>query len=121
MDHSALPDLSLLASLPSSAQRLYLTMAVVGTQLYFLAGYQVPSGDDSFRTVSLVHSFDTSAAPGLAPAWSSFRPKMSPEDAEDGDKELFIGVKTGGYGRILAHPVSYPNVFKTDSGSDTDS
>jgi hypothetical protein len=32
-----------------------------------------------------------------------------------------VGVKTGGYGRILAHPVSYPNVFKTDSGSDTDS
>lgn len=31
------------------------------------------------------------------------------------------GVKTGGYGRILAHPVSYPNVFKMDSGSDTDS
>jgi len=89
LDHSALPDLSLLASLPSSAQRLYLTMAVVGTQLYFLAGYQVPSGDDSFRTVSLVHSFDTSAAPGLVPAWSSFRPEMSQEDAEDGGKELF--------------------------------
>ena len=34
---------------------------------------------------------------------------------------LGVGVKTGGYGRILAHPVSYPNVFKTDSGSDTDS
>jgi uncharacterized membrane protein YeiH len=34
---------------------------------------------------------------------------------------LLVGVKTGGYGRILAHPVSYPNVFKTDSGSDTDS
>jgi hypothetical protein len=32
-----------------------------------------------------------------------------------------LGVKTGGYGRIVAHPVSYPNVFKTDSGSDTDS
>jgi hypothetical protein len=32
-----------------------------------------------------------------------------------------IGMKTGGYGRILAHPVSYPNVFKTDLGSDTDS
>jgi hypothetical protein len=24
-------------------------------------------------------------------------------------------VKTGGYRRIVAHPVSYPNVFKTDS------
>jgi hypothetical protein len=32
-----------------------------------------------------------------------------------------IGVKTGGYGRIVAHLVSYPNVFKMDSGSDTDS
>jgi hypothetical protein len=89
MDHSALPDLSLLASLPSSAQRLYLTMAAVGTQLYFLAGYQVPSADDSFRTVSLVHSFDTGAAPGLVPAWRSFRPEMSQEDAEVGGKELF--------------------------------
>jgi hypothetical protein len=36
-----------------------------------------------------------------------------------GNKSL--GVKTGGYERIVAHPVSYPNVFKTDSGSDTDS
>ncbi|CAN6279678.1 unnamed protein product [Urochloa humidicola] len=88
-DHSAVPDLSLLASLPSSAQRLYLTMAAVGTQLYFLAGYQVPSGDDSFKTVSLVHSFDTSAAPGLVPAWSSFQPTMEPDDVEDGSKELF--------------------------------
>jgi hypothetical protein len=26
-----------------------------------------------------------------------------------------VGVKTGRYGRIIAHPVSYPNVFKTDS------
>jgi hypothetical protein len=32
-----------------------------------------------------------------------------------------VVVKTGGYGRIVAHLVSYPNVFKTDSGSDTDS
>ncbi|CAL5020107.1 unnamed protein product [Urochloa decumbens] len=88
-DHSAVPDLSLLASLPSSAQRLYLTMAAVGTQLYFLAGYQVPSGEDSFKTVSLVHSFDTSAAPGLVPAWSSFQPTMEPDDVEDGSKELF--------------------------------
>jgi hypothetical protein len=30
-------------------------------------------------------------------------------------------VKTGGYGRIVAYPVFYPNVFKTDSGSDMDS
>lgn len=89
MDHSALPDLSLLASLPPSAQQLYLTMTVVDTKLYFLAGYQVPSGDDNFKTVSLVHSFDTGAVPGLVPAWSSFKPKMDQEDDEDGSKELF--------------------------------
>jgi hypothetical protein len=90
MDHSALPHLSLLlTSPPPPAQRLYLTMTVVDTKLYFLAGYQMASGDDSFRTVSLVHSFDTSAAPGLAPAWSSFEPKMDQEDVADGSKELF--------------------------------
>jgi hypothetical protein len=32
-----------------------------------------------------------------------------------------VGVKTGGYGRIVGHPVSYPNVFQSDTGSDTDS
>jgi hypothetical protein len=37
------------------------------------------------------------------------------------DRLNLVGVKTGGYGRIVAHLVSYPNVFKTDSGSDTDS
>jgi hypothetical protein len=36
-------------------------------------------------------------------------------------EEPEVGVKTGGYGRIVAHPISYPNVFKTDSGLDTDS
>jgi hypothetical protein len=30
-------------------------------------------------------------------------------------------VKTGGYGRIVAHPVSYPNVFIMDPRLDTDS
>ncbi|GJM87178.1 hypothetical protein PR202_ga03106 [Eleusine coracana subsp. coracana] len=65
-------------------------MTVVDTKLYFLAGYQVPAGDGSFRTVSLVHSFDTSAVPGLVPAWSSFEPKMDdPDDVDDGSKELF--------------------------------
>jgi hypothetical protein len=34
---------------------------------------------------------------------------------------LSVGVKTDGYWRIVAHPIFYPNVFKTDSGSDTDS
>uniref|UniRef100_A0ACD5ZFC0 Uncharacterized protein n=1 Tax=Avena sativa TaxID=4498 RepID=A0ACD5ZFC0_AVESA len=92
MDHSALPDLSLLASsLPPSAQQLYLTMAAVDRQLYFLAGYEVAGDDeDTYRTVSLVHSFDTSAIPGLVPAWSSFQPKMDHEhNVEDGSKELF--------------------------------
>uniref|UniRef100_J3LI48 F-box associated domain-containing protein n=2 Tax=Oryza brachyantha TaxID=4533 RepID=J3LI48_ORYBR len=90
MDHSTLPDLSLLATLPPSAQRLYLTMAVVDTQLYFLAGYQVAVADagDGFRTVSLVHSFDTGATPGVMPAWSSFHPTMDQESVEDGSKEL---------------------------------
>ncbi|GJM87275.1 hypothetical protein PR202_ga03214 [Eleusine coracana subsp. coracana] len=64
-------------------------MTVVDTKLYFLAGYQVPTSDDRFRTVSLVHSFDTSAVPGLVPAWSSFEPKMDPDDVQDGSKELF--------------------------------
>jgi hypothetical protein len=32
-----------------------------------------------------------------------------------------VGVKTGGYRWIVAHPVSYPNVFKTGLRSDTDS
>jgi hypothetical protein len=30
-----------------------------------------------------------------------------------------VVVKTDGYRRILAYPVSYPNIFKTDSESDT--
>jgi hypothetical protein len=33
----------------------------------------------------------------------------------------WLGVKTGGYRRIIGPPVSYPNVFQSDSGSDTDS
>ena len=83
------PPPALVAGLPQPAQRLYLTMAVVGMRLYFLAGYQVPTGDDSFKTVSLVHSFDTNAPPGLEPAWSNFQPKMEPDDIEDESKELF--------------------------------
>ncbi|EEE58006.1 hypothetical protein OsJ_08780 [Oryza sativa Japonica Group] len=90
MDHSAMPDMPLLAALPPSAQRRYHTMAVVGNQLYFLAGYQVAAGGDGgFRTVSLVHSFDTSANPGLMPPWRSFQPTMDQDGVEDGSKELF--------------------------------
>jgi hypothetical protein len=65
-------------------------MAVVGTRIYFLAGYQVPTGDDSFKTVSLVHSFDTRATPGLVTPWSSFQPTMDKKDVEEGRKELAI-------------------------------
>jgi hypothetical protein len=36
-------------------------------------------------------------------------------------RALQVGVKTGGYGRIVGHPVSYPNVFQSDTRSDTDS
>uniref|UniRef100_A0A0D9VMD0 Uncharacterized protein n=1 Tax=Leersia perrieri TaxID=77586 RepID=A0A0D9VMD0_9ORYZ len=91
VDHSAAtPDIAA-AVLPPSAQRRYCTMAVVGTRLYFLAGYQVAGDGDGggFRTVSLVHSFDTSATPELMPAWSSFQPIMDQEDMDDGIKELF--------------------------------
>ncbi|XAR66420.1 hypothetical protein NMG60_11012653 [Bertholletia excelsa] len=49
-----------------SIQRFYLTMAPIGTHLYFLAGYRM--GRDSSRTKSRVHVFDTSAT---ARAWRS--------------------------------------------------
>jgi hypothetical protein len=40
----------------------------------------------------------------------------------DGNQgKVNVGVKTDGYGQIVAHHVSYPNVFKMDSGSDTES
>ena len=84
------PPPALVAGLPPPAQRLYLTMAVVGTRLYFLAGYQVPTGDDSFKTVSLVHNFDISATPGLVTPWSSFQPTMDQKDVEEVRKELAI-------------------------------
>ncbi|KAG4199690.1 hypothetical protein ERO13_A05G163250v2 [Gossypium hirsutum] len=59
-------------------ERLYLTMAPIGTQLYFLAGYRVPG--ESPRTVSMVYAFDTSATIG---AWKSLEPTE-----EEGEKEL---------------------------------
>jgi hypothetical protein len=36
-------------------------------------------------------------------------------------KNYKLGAKTDGIGWIVAHPLSYPNVFKTDLRSDTDS
>lgn len=59
-------------------QRLYLTMAPIGTRLFFLAGYRV--GGELARTMSSVHIFDTSAT---MDAWRSFEPMEL-----EGEKEL---------------------------------
>lgn len=61
-------------------QRLYLTMAPIGSHLYFLAGYKMPG--ESSRTNSIVHSFDISAAT-TDYAWRSFEPMQ-----EEGVREL---------------------------------
>ncbi|WMV16078.1 hypothetical protein MTR67_009463 [Solanum verrucosum] len=58
--------------------RLYLTMAPIGTHLYFLAGYRTI--DDPSKTISTVYSFDTSATRG---AWKSYEPIQ-----EEGEREL---------------------------------
>nr|KYP45051.1 F-box/kelch-repeat protein At1g16250 family [Cajanus cajan] len=63
---------------PSNDQRLYLTMAPIGTRLFFLAGYRI--GGEVPRTMSVVHMFDTSAT---RDAWRSFEPMES-----EGQKEL---------------------------------
>ncbi|KAJ4703414.1 F-box/kelch-repeat protein [Melia azedarach] len=59
-------------------QRLYLTMAPIGTHLYFLAGYRMAG--ESSRTMPMVHIFDTAAT---RDAWKSFEPMI-----EEGEKEL---------------------------------
>lgn len=59
-------------------QRLYLTMAPIGTHLYFLAGYRMAG--ELARTMSMVHIFDTAAK---SDAWRSFEPIV-----EEGEKEL---------------------------------
>ncbi|CAK9151361.1 unnamed protein product [Ilex paraguariensis] len=59
-------------------QRLYLTMAPIGTRLYFLAGYRTPGEISRLR--SEVHVFDTSANGG---GWRSFEPLE-----EEREKEL---------------------------------
>ncbi|KAI3765609.1 hypothetical protein L2E82_15647 [Cichorium intybus] len=58
--------------------QLYLTMAPIGTRLFFFAGYQM--NDETLRFRSEVHVFDTSANGG---GWTSFEPIT-----EDGEKEL---------------------------------
>ncbi|KAK6142329.1 hypothetical protein DH2020_022677 [Rehmannia glutinosa] len=60
-------------------ERLYLTMAPIGNQLYFLAGYRL-SGEVS-RLRSEVHVFDTAANGDIG--WRSFEPIE-----EQGEKEL---------------------------------
>ncbi|XP_065878613.1 F-box/kelch-repeat protein At1g16250-like [Euphorbia lathyris] len=59
-------------------ERLYLTMAPIGSHLYFLAGYRMAG--ESSRTVSMVHMFDTSATKD---SWRSFEPME-----EEGEKQL---------------------------------
>ncbi|MED6124678.1 hypothetical protein PIB30_061221 [Stylosanthes scabra] len=59
-------------------QRLYLTMAPIGTNLFFLAGYRLDR--DIARTMSVVHVFDTSAT---GHGWRSFEPVEL-----EGEKEL---------------------------------
>ncbi|CAI9783837.1 unnamed protein product [Fraxinus pennsylvanica] len=59
-------------------ERLYITMAPIGSHLYFLAGYKVVG--ETTRTISVVQSFDTSAREN---AWTSLEPME-----EEGEKEL---------------------------------
>lgn len=59
-------------------QRLYLTMAPIGTHLYFVAGYRMPGDISKLR--SQVHVFDTSVN---GDGWRSFEPLE-----EEGEKEL---------------------------------
>lgn len=59
----------------SSGPLIYLTVAPIGTHLYFLAGYGI-DGVLS-RTMSIVHRFDTTAT---RDAWKSFEPTEVEED-----------------------------------------
>ncbi|XWS19549.1 hypothetical protein CRYUN_Cryun31cG0025000 [Craigia yunnanensis] len=59
-------------------ERLYLTMAPIGTHLYFLAGYRMAG--ESSRTLSMVYIFDTSVT---VDAWKNLEPME-----EEGEKEL---------------------------------
>lgn len=56
-------------------QRLYVTMAAVGTCLYFLAGYRDTTTASS-RTVMTVHRFDTAAK---EEGWTAFAPSVGEE------------------------------------------
>ncbi|CAN0896869.1 F-box/kelch-repeat protein At1g16250 [Linum grandiflorum] len=62
-------------------RRMYLTIAPIGTQLYFLVGYRVPG--ETTRSTSIVHVFDTKMSENGSGGWRSFEPVE-----EDGRKEL---------------------------------
>ncbi|XP_022847590.1 kelch-like protein 1 [Olea europaea var. sylvestris] len=59
-------------------ERLYITMAPIGSHLYFLAGYKIVG--ETSRTISVVQRFDTSAREN---AWTSLEPME-----DEGEKEL---------------------------------
>ena len=61
-----------------SNKRLYLTMAPIGTRLFFLVGYKMDR--ELARTLSIVYIFDTSATKD---AWRKFEPMEL-----EGEKEL---------------------------------
>ncbi|GJY00374.1 Kelch-like protein 8 [Tanacetum coccineum] len=63
-----------------SLERICLTMAPIGTYLYFLAGYRVTGDQSSCCTMSMVHRFDTSATNNQ---WETFEPMQV-----DGEREL---------------------------------
>lgn len=62
----------------SAIERLYLTMAPIGTQLYFFAGYR--KAEEQTKTLSMVNIFDTSAT---VDAWRTLEPTE-----EEGEKEI---------------------------------
>ncbi|KAL5581933.1 hypothetical protein UlMin_014375 [Ulmus minor] len=62
-------------------QRLFVTMAPIGTQLYFMAGYRKPG--EVARSISVVHVFDSSEGSCDGGGWRSFEPLE-----EEGEKEL---------------------------------
>ncbi|XP_060190359.1 uncharacterized protein LOC132619480 [Lycium barbarum] len=59
-------------------ERIFCTMAPIGTQLYFLAGYRMPG--EILKTKTEVHVFDTSA---IDNGWRGFEPIE-----EEGETEL---------------------------------
>ncbi|KAD4982372.1 hypothetical protein R6Q59_001971 [Mikania micrantha] len=52
-------------------ERICLTMAAIGSYLYFMAGYRMVGDQSSCCTLSLVHRFDTSA---MNNQWETFEP-----------------------------------------------